>query len=87
MRERYAYARDMWSPIFSLMREDLRFSDPTDLQQWPDEVRRERDYSRIFEILEPYYRQAAGRLTIVRRMISMARGAGISGCVASTGPS
>lgn len=41
-RERYAYARDMWSPIFSLMREDLRFSDPTDLQQWPDEVRRER---------------------------------------------
>jgi hypothetical protein len=41
-RERYGYARDAWGPIFSGMREDLRFSDPTDLQQWPDDVRRAR---------------------------------------------
>lgn len=41
-RERYAYARDCWAPIFGPMREDLRFSDPTDLQQWPDDVRRDR---------------------------------------------
>jgi hypothetical protein len=41
-RERYAYARDAWAPIFKQMRDDLRFSDPTDLQQWPEDVKRER---------------------------------------------
>lgn len=44
-RERFAYASDAWAPIFKAMREDLRFSNPTDLQQWPDDVRREREQS------------------------------------------
>jgi hypothetical protein len=42
-RTRYKYAVDQWAPIFKAMREDLRFSDPTDMQQWPDDVRRQRE--------------------------------------------
>lgn len=42
-RTRYKYACDQWGPIFKAMREDLKFSDPTDMQQWPDQVRRDRE--------------------------------------------
>jgi hypothetical protein len=42
-RTRYEYAAEAWSPIFAKMAEDLRFSDPTQLQQWPEKVRRERE--------------------------------------------
>lgn len=41
-RERYEYAKDQWSAIYSRVREDLNFSDPTDPQQWPEEAKRER---------------------------------------------
>lgn len=41
-RERYERAKDAWSPIYAQAREDLRFSDPTDPKQWPDDVIRER---------------------------------------------
>ena len=41
-RERYRYASDQWAPIFSAMRDDLRFSDPTELEQWPEDVKRDR---------------------------------------------
>lgn len=39
-----------------------------------DDLKRETNYSRIFSLLEPYYRQARGRLTIISRMIQMRRG-------------
>lgn len=39
-----------------------------------DELRRDQNYSRVFQILEPYYSQAAGRLKILNRMIAMRRG-------------
>ena len=42
-RTRYEYASEAWAPIFALMSDDLRFSDPTALQQWPEKVRRERE--------------------------------------------
>lgn len=42
-RQRYEYAAECWSPIFEKMADDLRFSDPTNLCQWPDKVRRERE--------------------------------------------
>jgi hypothetical protein len=41
-RKRYDYAREMWNPIYEDAREDMRFSDPTDPQQWAEEVVRER---------------------------------------------
>lgn len=41
-RKRFEYAQEQWSPIYKLAREDMRFSDPTDPQQWPEEVKRER---------------------------------------------
>lgn len=42
-RQRYEYAVEAWSPIFAKMADDLRFSDPTNLVQWPEKVRRERE--------------------------------------------
>lgn len=42
-RQRYEYAVEAWSPIFEKMGDDLRFSDPTNLVQWPEKVRRERE--------------------------------------------
>lgn len=42
-RQRYEYAVEAWSPIFEKMADDLRFSDPTNLIQWPEKVRRERE--------------------------------------------
>lgn len=44
-RERYECAQETWGPIYKLAREDLRFSDPTDPQQWPEEAKRERKNS------------------------------------------
>lgn len=41
-RERYAYARDVWAPIYKLARSDLEFSDPTDLRQWPEDAKQAR---------------------------------------------
>lgn len=41
-RERYEYAREQWAPIYAQVREDLRFSDPTGPEQWPEQVKRER---------------------------------------------
>ena len=41
-RKRYDYAQEMWAPIYKQAREDMRFSDPTDPQQWPEDVKRER---------------------------------------------
>ena len=42
-RQRYQYASEAWAPIFEKMADDLRFSDPTNLSQWPEKVRRERE--------------------------------------------
>jgi len=41
-----------------------------------DELKKEAggNYSRLFSILQPYYRQAAGRLTIISRMVEMRYG-------------
>lgn len=39
-----------------------------------DDLRREPSYERIFPILEPFYRQAKGRLRIISRMTAMNRG-------------
>ena len=38
-----------------------------------DDLRKEKggNYSRLFSILQPYYREAAGRLTIIIRMVKM----------------
>jgi len=44
-RDRYKVARDAWAPIYAQMREDLRFSDPTGPEQWPEKVRKEREMS------------------------------------------
>ena len=41
-REKYEYAQETWSDIYSKIRDDLNFSDPTDPQQWPEDVKRER---------------------------------------------
>jgi hypothetical protein len=41
-RKRYDYATEVWSPIYDRAREDMRFSDPTDPQQWDEKVKRER---------------------------------------------
>ena len=42
-RTRYEYASEAWAPIYALMSDDLKFSDPTCLQQWPEKVKRERE--------------------------------------------
>ena len=42
-RQRFEYASEAWAPIYAQMRDDLRFSDPTGLEQWPEKVRRERE--------------------------------------------
>jgi hypothetical protein len=42
-RTRYEYASEAWAPIYALMSDDLAFSDPTCLKQWPDKVKRERE--------------------------------------------
>lgn len=42
-RSRYEYAAEAWAPIFAEMAEDLRFSDPTQLKQWPEKIKRERE--------------------------------------------
>lgn len=44
-RKRYEYAREVWGPIYEKCRADVSFSDPTDPQQWPEEVKRERMHS------------------------------------------
>jgi hypothetical protein len=36
-----------------------------------DELRGQGDYSAIFSVLQPYYKEAAGRLTILQRMVRM----------------
>jgi hypothetical protein len=41
-RKRYDSAVEVWTPIYDQARDDMRFSDPTDPQQWDDEVKRER---------------------------------------------
>lgn len=42
IKERFDAARDAMSENFTRMKEDLRFSDPTDPQQWPELDRRRR---------------------------------------------
>jgi hypothetical protein len=42
-RERFERAQEVWSPIYDRCREDLRFSDPTNPQQWPEKAKRERE--------------------------------------------
>jgi hypothetical protein len=42
-RDRYERAKEVWGPIYKQCREDMRFSDPTDPQQWPDQAKRERE--------------------------------------------
>ena len=42
-RKRYDYASEVWGPIYDRAREDMRFSDPTDPQQWDDKTKRERE--------------------------------------------
>ena len=44
-RSRFEYAKEKWSPIYKDSRADLRFSDPTKPEQWPEAVRREREMS------------------------------------------
>jgi hypothetical protein len=44
-RKRFDYAVEMWTPIYDAAREDMRFSDPTDPQQWPEDVKRERKHA------------------------------------------
>ncbi len=44
-RKRYDYAVELWSPIYKLARQDMRFSDPTNPQQWPEDAKRERETS------------------------------------------
>ena len=63
-RERYEYARDQWSEIYKRVKEDLQFSDPTDPQQWPDAVKRERQNAEggprpclVFDQIGQYVRQ------------------------------
>lgn len=41
-RQRFEQAGEVWSPIYQQMRDDLRFSDPTILEQWPEQIKRER---------------------------------------------
>ena len=41
-RKRFDYAVEVWTPIYDAAREDMRFSDPTDPQQWPEDVKRDR---------------------------------------------
>lgn len=42
-RQRFSYAQEYWGEQRADMLDDLRFSDPTDPRQWPDEVRRARE--------------------------------------------
>ena len=44
-RERFELAKEVWGPIYDRCREDMRFSDPTDPRQWPEEAKRERKNS------------------------------------------
>lgn len=44
-RQRFEHAKEVWSPIYDRCRDDLRFSDPTNPQQWPEATRREREQS------------------------------------------
>lgn len=44
-RERFDYAKERWGEIYKRCRDDLRFSDPTNPQQWPEASRREREMS------------------------------------------
>jgi hypothetical protein len=41
-RKRFDYAVEVWTPIYARCTEDMRFSDPTDPQQWPEAAKRER---------------------------------------------
>jgi hypothetical protein len=36
VRDRFARAQEHWNPIYSLCREDMNFSDPTDPKQWDE---------------------------------------------------
>lgn len=63
-RKRYEYAREVWAPIYERCRADLTFSDPTDPQQWPEKVKRERMHSEggarpclVFDQLGQFVRQ------------------------------
>ena len=42
-RERFDYAKEAWGEIHAQMRDDLRFSDPTNPKQWPDKAKRDRE--------------------------------------------
>ena len=44
-RARFEHAQEVWGPIYKRCREDMRFSDPTDPKQWPDDAIRERTNS------------------------------------------
>ncbi len=60
-RERYDYAREAWGEIYRQCRDDLNFSDPTHPDQWPDQVRREREQAKrpcmTFDMLGQFARQ------------------------------
>jgi hypothetical protein len=42
-RVRFELAREHWNPIYEECRKDMRFSDPTNPQQWPEQAKRERE--------------------------------------------
>jgi hypothetical protein len=42
-RERYEHAKDVLREQHDRMREDLRFSNPAEPEQWPDELRKQRE--------------------------------------------
>lgn len=44
-RKRYQRAREHWGPIYERARDDCRFSDQTDPDQWPESVKRERQFA------------------------------------------
>lgn len=60
-RERYDYAKEAWGEIYKAVRDDLNFSDPTNPEQWPEQVRREREQAKrpcmTFDQLSQFARQ------------------------------
>ena len=64
-RERYEYASEAWGPIFARMRDDLRFSDPTNPQQWPEDAKRDREKDKrpclTFDQTGQYVRQVVNQ--------------------------
>lgn len=64
-RRRYEYAKGAWSDTYSKAREDLRFSDPTEVEQWSDASRQERQRDRrpcmTFDQVGQYVRQVVNQ--------------------------